>query len=52
MSMDTLTLKVNAKIVGGKSVQKFRYFIGGKLINLAEWVMKTKIKVSIEQEKP
>jgi len=45
---DTIIIDIKANIKGGEKLMKIRFWIGTKLIQLASFVMRTEIEVSIE----
>lgn len=45
----TITINVKAKVRHGNWFMKLRFWIGGKLILLAEWIMRTEIEVEVQQ---
>ena len=45
---DTIIIDIKANINGGEKLMKIRFWIGTKLIQLASFVMRTEIEVSIE----
>lgn len=47
----TITINVDAKIKGGVKFMKLRFWIGTRLMKLAEFVMLTEVEVTVQDGK-